>query len=132
MKKLDSDWLIKKTFVKVLCKHFENIKLKICNDNILINDNFQINLTDNVFVDKDLLFYNTYYSDKKAFIRFAQAYNRLPLKERKIFYWCFIDKEKEYSDDYIANDLGFSLGYFYIIKKTTILDFATSIGVTTI
>lgn len=60
---------------------------------------------------------------------FRKAFNRLTTDERKIIYWTYIDKENNYDDRYIANNLGFSLGYYYIKKKETLIRFSYCLGV---
>ncbi len=64
------------------------------------------------------------------YVRFS--YNKLTTDERKIIYWTFFDKENNYDDRFIANNLGFSLGYYYIKKKDAIIRFAFSLGVESI
>ena len=64
------------------------------------------------------------------YVRFS--YNKLTTDERKIIYWTFFDKENNYDDRFIANNLGFSLGYYYIKKKDAIIRFAFSVGVESI
>ncbi len=60
---------------------------------------------------------------------FRICFNRLTSEERKIIYWTYIDKENNYDDRYIANNLGFSLGYYYIKKKETLIRFSYCLGV---
>lgn len=60
---------------------------------------------------------------------FRTAFNRLTTDERKIIYWTYIDKENNYDDRYIANNLGFSLGYYYIKKKEALIRFSYCLGV---
>ena len=60
---------------------------------------------------------------------FRFSFNKLTTEERKIIYWTYLDKENNYDDRYIANNLGFSLGYYYIKKKETLIRFAYSLGV---
>ena len=60
---------------------------------------------------------------------FRISFNRLTTDERKIIYWTYLDKEDNYDDRFIANSLGFSLGYYYIKKKETLIRFAYSLGV---
>ena len=60
---------------------------------------------------------------------FRFSFNKLTTEERKIIYWTYLDKENNYDDRYIANNLGFSLGYYYIKKKETLMRFAYSLGV---
>ena len=61
------------------------------------------------------------------YVRFS--FNKLTTEERKIIYWTNLDKENNYDDRFIANNLGFSLGYYYIKKKETLIRFAYSLGV---
>ena len=61
------------------------------------------------------------------YVRFS--FNKLTKEERKIIYWTYLDKENNYDDRFIANNLGFSLGYYYIKKKETLIRFAYSLGV---
>lgn len=61
------------------------------------------------------------------YVRFS--YNKLTSEERKIIYWTYLDKENNYDDSFIANNLGFSLGYYYIKKKEALIRFAYSLGV---
>ena len=68
--------------------------------------------------------------DRVKYINYVRfSYNKLNCCERKIIYWTYLDKEKNYDDSYIANNLGFSLGYYYIKKKETLITFAYSLGV---
>lgn len=60
---------------------------------------------------------------------FINSFNKLTSLERKIIYWTYIDKENNYDDRFIANNLGFSLGYYYIKKKEAIIRFAYCLGV---
>ena len=61
------------------------------------------------------------------YVRFS--FNKLTTEERKIIYWTYLDKENNYDDRFIAINLGFSLGYYYIKKKETLIRFAYSLGV---
>ncbi len=61
------------------------------------------------------------------YVRFS--FNKLTTDERKIIYWTYLDKENGYDDRFIANNLGFSLGYYYIKKKETLIRFAYCLGV---
>ena len=60
---------------------------------------------------------------------FRIAFNKLTTEERKIIYWTYLDKEDSYDDRFIANSLGFSLGYYYIKKKETLIRFAYALGI---
>lgn len=125
--KIDSDWLIKKEFFKEIYKKFENNKLKIYNSDTITNDEYKINIDYSCFVEE-----NIFESDKKYFLKFIDAFNRLSIKERIIIYLCYLEHNKEYQDLFIAHNMGYSLGHFYNLKKQAILDFTTSFGVITV
>lgn len=57
---------------------------------------------------------------------FRMAFNKLTTEERKIIYWIYLDKENNYDDCFIANNLGFSLRYYYI--KKTLIRFVYAFG----
>lgn len=61
------------------------------------------------------------------YVRFS--FNKLTEDERKMIYWTYFDKDNDYDDRFIANSLGFSLGYYYIRKKETLIRFAYALGV---
>lgn len=89
-------------------------------------DNLEYKEPDNIFFKKDL----DELKKRVEFINyFRTAFNRLTTDERKIIYWTYIDKENRFDDRYIANNLGFSLGYYYIKKKETIIRFSYCLGV---
>lgn len=68
--------------------------------------------------------------NRADFINYVRSsFNKLTSDERKIVYWTYFDKENNYDDRFIANNLGFSLGYYYIKKKETLIRFAFSLGV---
>jgi len=93
---------------------------KYCLDELVINDlnNMYIKL-DKQEKAKRIEFIN--------YVRFS--FNKLTTDERKIIYWTYFDKENGYDDRFIANELGFSLGYYYIKKKETLIRFAYSLGI---
>ena len=89
-------------------------------------NNLEYKEPDNIFFKKDL----GELKKRVEFINyFRTAFNRLTTDERKIIYWTYIDKENRFDDSYIANNLGFSLGYYYIKKKETIIRFSYCLGV---
>ncbi len=94
----------------------ESFLLEEINPNSLDNPYVKIDLTEK---NKRIDFIN--------YVRFS--FNKLTTDERKIIYWTYLDKENNYDDRYIANNLGFSLGYYYIKKKDTLIRFAYSLGV---
>lgn len=78
--------------------------------------------------------YSNVSSDEKKkrieFINYVRlSFNKLTSEERKIIYWTYFDRENKYDDRFIANSLGFSLGYYYIKKKDALIRFAYSLGV---
>lgn len=94
-------------------------------DNLLL-DNMEYKEPDNIYFKKD----SDELKKRIEFINyFRTAFNRLTTEERKIIYWTYIDKENRFDDRYIANNLGFSLGYYYIKKKETIIRFSYCLGV---
>ncbi len=48
------------------------------------------------------------------YVRFS--FNKLTTEERKIIYWTYLDKENNYDDRFIANNLGFSLSNTFEAK----------------
>ena len=70
------------------------------------------------------------FEERVEFINYVRySYNKLTSDERKIVYWTYFDKENNYDDRFIANNLGFSLGYYYMKKKEALIRFAFSLGV---
>ena len=91
---------------------------------ILDKMNNNINLSTYVKLDKEEI------EKRIDFINYVRfSFNKLTTDERKIIYWTYLDKENNYDDRYIANNLGFSIGYYYIKKKETLIRFAYSLGV---
>ena len=94
----------------------ENFRLEELSENGVDNSYIKI---DEIEKKKRVEFIN--------YVRFS--FNKLTTDERKIIYWTYLDKENNYDDRYIANSLGFSLGYYYIKKKEALIRFAYSLGV---
>lgn len=95
-------------------------------DNNFILNNMQLKKPDNPYYNLDM----KQLEKRIEFINyFRMSFNRLTSDERKIIYWTYIDKENNYDDRYIANNLGFSLGYYYIKKKETLIRFSYCLGV---
>lgn len=96
-----------------------------------ISDSFLLDFIDLNSVDKNYVKIDE--EEKKERIEFINyvrfSFNKLTTDERKIIYWTYLDKENNYDDRYIANNLGFSLGYYYIKKKETLIRFAYSLGI---
>ncbi len=89
-------------------------------------DELNFNTLDNTYIKLEP-------SERKKRIDFINyvrfSFNKLTTEERKIIYWTYLDKENNYDDRFIANNLGFSLGYYYIKKKETLIRFAYSLGI---
>src|SRR5574344_783508 len=98
----------------------ENIEtsmiLNLLNIEDLNNEYIKLDIND---LKKRLKFIN--------YVRFS--YTKLTTEEKKIIYWTYFDKENNYDDRFIANNLGFSLGYYYVKKKEALTRFAYSLGV---
>lgn len=68
--------------------------------------------------------------EKIKYINYIRnAFNQLNTTERKIVYWTYLEEEHNYDDRYIADNLGWSLGYFYVKKKETIIRFSYSLRI---
>ena len=84
-------------------------------------------------IEDDKAYSNITKDEKKERILYINyfrfSFNKLTTEERKIIYWTYLDKEDNYDDRYIANSLGFSLGYYYLKKKETLIRFAYCLGV---
>lgn len=58
-----------------------------------------------------------------------ESYNQMTTLERKMIYWAYLDKEHNFDNRYIADNLEWSLGYYYIKKKETLIGFAYSLRI---
>ncbi len=120
-------------------KNVENIISKYVYYSLSVDSNSTSNISDSFTLDK--IQYDQKFSsyiklsneeiEKRIdFINYVRfSFNKLTTEERKIIYWTYLDKENNYDDRFIANNLGFSLGYYYIKKKETLIRFAYSLGV---
>lgn len=57
-----------------------------------------------------------------------ESYNKLKVIDRKIIYYTYFSESKV-NDDIIANTLGFSVKYYYKLKKEAIIKLAFALGV---
>lgn len=130
----DLNWTLTKKNVEIVIQKYLYYCLSIDNyPTSKISDDYSLN----EFIQEEV--YNSYVmirAEERArraeFINyFRNSFNRLTSEERDVFYWGFIDTNYCYNDDFIANKLNYSLGYFYTQKKKTILDFSDSIGIKT-
>ena len=120
-------------------KNVENIITKYIYYTLSVDNNSTSNIKDNFIIEKmtDNVVLSSFKNiDEKElknridFINYVRfSFNKLTTEERKIIYWTYLDKENNYDDRYIANNLGFSLGYYYIKKKEALIRFAYSLGV---
>lgn len=132
------DTTIKINWVKTK-KNVENTIEKYVYYSLSVDSNSTSKISDKYILDElDINELNDLYIklDKQEknkrieFINYVRfSFNKLTTDERKIIYWTYLDKENSYDDRYIANELGFSLGYYYIKKKDTLIRFAYSLGV---
>ena len=120
-------------------KNVENIISKYMYYTLSVDNNSTSNIKESYIIEKmsDNVtlssFKNISESEIKNRVEFINyvrfSFNKLTTEERKIIYWTYLDKENNYDDRYIANNLGFSLGYYYIKKKEALIRFAYSLGV---
>ncbi len=120
-------------------KNVENIISKYVYYSLSVDSNSTSNISDSFTLER--IQYDQKFSSylklsadeiKKRidFINYVRiSFNKLTTEERKIIYWTYLDKENNYDDRFIANNLGFSLGYYYIKKKETLIRLAYSLGV---
>lgn len=90
---------------------------------------FNIEKIDNITNEYNSLSKNEL-NDKIIYINYVRnAFNQLNTTDRKIIYWAYFDEEHNYDDRYIADNLGWSLGYFYIKKKESLIRFSYSLRI---
>ena len=122
-------WNKTKKQVESAMNLYDYYNLSICN-NTHINDDYSMDIIEELNCDKKYLNINEKEFFKRIeyvnYIRYS--FNKLTTCERKIIYWTYLDKENSYDDRYIANNLGFSLGYYYSKKKETLIRFAYALG----
>lgn len=129
---LDISWSKTKKNVEQIISKYIYFNLSVDNSSTTtISDTFTLNILDIDKIDGKYIKINTDEQRKRIdFVNyFRLSFNKLTTDERKIIYWTYLDKENNYDDRYIANNLGFSLGYYYIKKKETIIRFAYCLGV---
>ncbi len=132
MKTINVNWPKTKQNVKELINKYIYYNLSVDNESASkVNNDFlleQLNSSqnNNIYFQKD----DCELKNRIVFINYVRSsFNRLTTEERKIIYWTYLDKEDNYDDRFIANNLGFSLGYYYIKKKETLIRFAYCLGV---
>ena len=91
----------------------------------VINEDFLLDKLESNIDDKYIIITKEKIKKRVDYINYFRfSFNKLTKDERKIIYWTYLDKEDSYDDRFIANSLGFSLGYYYIKKKETLIRFA--------
>ena len=119
-------------------KNVENVITKYIYYSLSVDNNSTSDISDNYVLDKLVNDKSSSYTNisneektkRIEFINYVRfSFNKLTSEERKIIYWTYLDKENNYDDRFIANSLGFSLGFYYIKKKETLIRFAYSLGV---
>lgn len=120
---------IKNNIINIL-KKYDYFILSICND-LLIDEEYNYKILSINDIDNNLINLNEKEIVKRLeYINYVRsAYNRLSILEKKIIFWTYLDKNNNYDDCYIANELGFSLGYYYVKKKETLIRYAYALGI---
>lgn len=118
---------VEQTITKYIyyCLSVDSISTSNIDESLLLEE-LDMSKIDNTYIRLE----KEEYKKRIEFINYVRfSFNKLTTEERKIIYWTYFDKENNYDDRYIANNLGFSLGYYYIKKKETLIRFAYSLGV---
>ena len=124
------DWIKTKENLKLAIKEYIYSCLSVDNDSFSkIDKDYCIPLLHNSENNYMQLDENKKNKRIEIVNNFRVAFNKLTTEERKIIYWTYLDMEDNYDDRYIANALGFSLGYYYIKKKETLIRFAYALGI---
>ena len=128
-KNVNLSWNRTKKQVESAMNLYDYYNLSICN-NTRIKEDYSLEIIQEVDCDKRYLNIKEEDLFKRIdyFYYIRYSFNKLTTCERKIIYWTYLDKENAYDDRYIANNLGFSLGYYYSKKKETLIRFAYALG----
>ena len=132
LKPVNISWTKTKKNVEQIISQYIYYSLSVDNSSSSnIGDSYLLDALDFNSIDKTYVKISQ--EEQKSRIDFVKyvrfSFNKLTTEERKIIYWTYLDKENNYDDRFIANNLGFSLGYYYIKKKETLIRFAYSLGV---
>lgn len=130
-KTLNVMWSKTKKNVEAVITKYMYYNLSVDNHSTsVINDEFLLDKLETNIDDKYIIITKEEIKKRVDYINYFRfSFNKLTKDERKIIYWTYLDKEDSYDDRFIANSLGFSLGYYYIKKKETLIRFAYSLGV---
>lgn len=129
---LNISWSKTKKNVEQIISTYVYYNLSVDNSSTsFVNDTFTFSSLDINSIDNKYTKIDTVEQKRRIdFVNYFRfSFNKLTTDEKKIIYWTYLDKENNYDDRYIANNLGFSLGYYYIKKKETIIRFAYCLGV---
>lgn len=132
LKQVNISWIKTKKNVEQLISQYIYYSLSVDNSSSnSIGDSYLLDAIDFNSIDKTYIKISQEELKKRIdFVNYVRfSFNKLTTEERKIIYWTYLDKENNYDDRFIANNLGFSLGYYYIKKKETLIRFAYSLGV---
>ena len=132
LKPVNISWTKTKKNVEQIISQYIYYSLSVDNSSSSnIGDSYLLDALDFNSIDKTYVKISQ--EEQKSRIDFVKylrfSFNKLTTEERKLIYWTYLDKENNYDDRFIANNLGFSLGYYYIKKKETLIRFAYSLGV---
>ncbi len=130
-KTLNVMWSKTKKNVETVITKYMYYNLSVDNHSTsVINEDFLLDKLESNIDDKYIIITKEEIKKRVDYINYFRfSFNKLTKDERKIIYWTYLDKEDSYDDRFIANSLGFSLGYYYIKKKETLIRFAYSLGV---
>ena len=123
---------IKKEIKQILDK-YKLYCLSIHSNNIIPNkETYEFNLEDLEIIN-DYNYVKLTNDDLYKRINYINyvrlSYNVLSIIDKKIIYYTYLDEDYNYDDRYIANCLGWSVGYYYVKKKETLMRFAYSLGI---
>ncbi len=132
LKQINISWTKTKKNVEQIISQYIYYSLSVDNSSSSnIGDSYLLDALDFNNIDKTYVKISQEEQKRRIdFVNYVRfSFNKLTTEERKIIYWTYLDKENNYDDRFIANNLGFSLGYYYIKKKETLIRFAYSLGV---
>ena len=132
LKPVNISWTKTKKNVEQIISQYIYYSLSVDNNSSSnIGDSYLLDALDFNSIDKTYVKISQEEQKRRIdFVNYVRfSFNKLTTEERKIIYWTYLDKENNYDDRFIANNLGFSLGYYYIKKKETLIRFAYSLGV---
>ena len=132
LKSVNISWTKTKKNVEQIISQYIYYSLSVDNSSSSnIGDSYFLDALDFNSVDKTYIKISQEEQKRRIdFVNYVRfSFNMLTTEERKIIYWTYLDKENNYDDRFIANNLGFSLVYYYIKKKETLIRFAYSLGV---